>query len=448
MFTNRDLFKIILPMILQNIMSIAVSTADSMMVASAGEAAVSGVSLVGSVDTMLVLLFSSLVSGGAVTVSHALGSGDKRYARNCAKQLFYISLIFAVLSTVIAQAFRVPLIDGLYGNAETAVRNNAKIYMAIITLSFPFLAINETGAAVLRVMGNTLTTMTLSLIANVINIIGNAIFIYGCGMGVAGAALATVISRVFWAITLTVILHSKKRDIYYDKLYSYKPDLNVIKKILRIGIPHGIESSMFQFGRLLMQVLVSGMGTAAIAANSVANTLANYHYMPAGAIQNASVTVVGRCYGAKDHDAAKKMSRKLLLWAYVCMWVLSIVLFIFARPIIGIYNLSDKGTKIAVSLTIFHSVAVSVLRPLAFSLPSFFKAAGDVKLSMTVSTVSMWVVRIGAAFILASDSLTLFGITVPCLGLGIIGVWVAMVGDWLTRAIFFTPYYIKNKWLK
>ncbi len=448
MFSKRDIIKLIIPMIIQNILTIAVSTADSMMVSSAGEAAVSGVSLVGSVDTLLVLLFSSLVAGGAVTVSHALGSGDREYTKSSAKQLFYIATIIALIVGITAFFIRKPLLSALYSDAEQAVIDNAIAYMGIMVLSFPLLAINETGASLLRVTGNTTIPMYLSFGTNVINIIGNAILIYGCGMGVRGAAIATVIARGVYSVVITFVLHSKKREVHYEKLWQYKPHLPTIKKILRIGIPHGVENSMFQVGRLVTQVLISGMGTSAIAANSVANTLANYHYMPAGAIQNACVTVVGRCYGAKEFGQAKKYAKTLLWWTYLCMWAISLILLIFVKPITNIYNLTDEGKKIAIMLTLFHSLCVSTVRPLAFTLPSVFKASGDVKLTMFVSTFSMWAVRVGAAYFLSLDEVVILGLTIPGLNLGILGVWVAMLGDWVVRALFYTPYFIKNKWLK
>ena len=450
MFTKRDILKIIIPMIIQNILTIAVGTADSMMVASAGEEAVSGVSLVGSVDSLLVLLFSSLVTGGAITVSHALGSGDKKYSRDCAKQLLYISTSIATVVAVVAIIFRTPLINSLYSDAAVGVRASGIKYMGIIAISFPLLAITESGTALLRVTGNTTISMYLSLATNVINIIGNAIFIFGFGMGVQGAALSTVIARGVYAVIITIILHNNQREVYYEKLHLYKPDARVIKKILRIGVPHGVESSMFQFGKLVTQVLISGMGTSAIAANSVSNTLANYHYMPANAIQNASVTVVGRCYGARELEQAKKYASLLLRWAYICMWAISLLLVVLVKPIAGVYQLSAKATTLTISLTLFHCLSVSTVRPLAFSLPSVFKAAGNVKLTMIVSTVSMWVVRVGAAYVFSLDTVTVkaLGISFPGLGLGIFGVWAAMLADWVVRAIFYTPYFIKNKWLK
>lgn len=448
MFSKRDILKLIIPMIIQNILTIMVGTFDSIMVSSAGEAAVSGVSLVGTVDTLLIYLFSSLVAGGAVTVSHALGSGDREYTKNSAKQLFYIATSIALIVGVTAFFVRRPLLCSVYANAEKEVIDNAIAYMGIMVLSFPMLAINETGASLLRVAGNTTVAMYLSFATNVINIIGNAILIYGCDMGVRGAAIATVIARGSYSVVITAILHKKTYEVHYERMWEYRPHLPTIKKILKIGIPHGVENSMFQVGRLITQVLISGMGTTAIAANSVANTLANYHYMPANALQSVSVTVVGRCYGAKEFEQAKKYARLLLWWAYLAMWAISLLLVIFVKPIANIYNLTPDGRKMAIMLTLFHCACVSTVRPLAFSLPSIFKASGDVKFSMFVSTFSMWAVRVGTAFILCLESVSVLGITIYGLNLGIIGVWVAMLGDWCVRALFYTPYFIKNMWLK
>lgn len=448
LFSRRDLFKLILPMILQQVLAITVSTMDSVMVASAGEAAVSGVSLVGTLDALLVIAFSSLVTGGTVAVSHALGAGDKQFSRECAKQLIFVSAGIALLITLTVGVFRQPILTALYGSAEISVLENANRYLGIMVLSFPFLAIYSSGIAIYRTMGNTVTGLWLSLVENVLNIAGNALFIYGMQMGAAGAAAATLISRVFCAGIIMVMLRNKKNEVYIERMLHYRPDFAVIKRILRIGVPHGIESSMFQFGRLATQMLISSMGTASIAANSVANTLANYLYLPAAATGNAVITVVGRCYGAGELKQAKKYARTLLLWTYICMWAVSAVLFVFAKPIIGIYHLSEEGARIALELTIFHCIATSLIRPLAFTLPSVFKATGDVKFSMAVSTIAMWTIRVGSAYVFALDSVNVMGITIPGFGMGIMGVWVAMVADWVLRSILFTIRFVKGTWLR
>lgn len=435
-------------MIIQQVLAITVGTVDSIMVASAGEAAVSGVSLVGTLDALLVIAFSSLVTGGTVAVSHALGTGDKEFSRECAKQLVYVSTAIAALIAVLVGLFRAPLLGALYGSAEASVLDSANGYLRIVVWSFPFLAAYSAGDAIFRTMGDTVTGMWLSLAANILNVIGNAVFIYGLKMGAAGAAAATFLSRAVCAVSIMLLLRNRKRDVYIERMFHYRPDMPIIRRMLRIGVPHGIESSMFQFGRLATQVLISGMGTAAIAANSVANTIANYLYLPAGAISNAAITVVGRCYGAQENGQAKKYARTLLRWTYFCMWAVSAILFVFAKPIVGIYHLSAEGTKIALELTVFHCIATSLIRPLAFTLPSVFKATGDAKYSMMVSTIAMWTIRVGSAYILSLETVEVLGLTIPGFGMGIMGVWVAMVADWVLRAVLYTIRFVKGTWLR
>lgn len=448
LFSKRDLFRMVLPMMLQQVLAITVGTVDSIMVASAGEAAVAGVALVGMLDSLLIITFSSLVTGGAVTVSHALGAGDRRLARECAKQLVYITCLIALAVAAAAGLFRRPLLNLLYGGAAEDVMANANSYFGIVVLSFPFLALYSSGAAVFRTMGDTLTDLRLSLLANAINVAGNALFIYGMKMGAAGAALATLIARAVVSVAVIWMLHNQSRDIWLEKMLHYRPDGSIIRKMLRIGVPHGIESSMFQFGRLATQVLISGMGTAAIAANSVALTLASYLYMPSSAIGNAVITVVGRSYGAGEIQQSKQYALLLLFWEYLCMWIMSLFLLLLGRPIIGVYHLSAEGMRIAMQLTVFHCICVSLLRPLGFNLPCVFKSTGDTRYTLVVSTLSMWIVRVGCSYVFALDAVHLFGLTFPGLGMGIMGVWVAMAGDWVVRAVLYTVRFLRGTWLK
>ena len=448
LFSKRDLFRLVLPMMLQQVLTITVGTVDSMMVASAGEAAVSGVSLVGTLDVLLVLVFTSLVTGGTVTVAHALGGGDKPLARECSKQVIYLSCGIALLVAAVTFAFRRPLLYLLYGGAEADVLQSAENYLAFMSVSFPFLALNSCGDSIFRTMGNTITGLCLSVVTNLLNVIGNAVFIYVFQMGAAGAALATLIARAVCSVIVIWMLHNRKRDVYLEKMLHYRPDWTVIRKILRIGVPHGVESSMFQFGRLATQVLISGMGTAAIAANAVANTLANYLYLPSSAIANAAITVVGRCYGAGDNGQAKKYARTLLLWEYICMWVLTVLLIGLGNPIIGLYNLSSEGARIAMELTVFHAIASSLIRPLAFLFPAVFKAVGDTRYTMIVSPLSMWIVRVGFSYVFALETVQMFGLSFPGFGMGIMGVWVAMIGDWVVRTVLYTLRFVRDTWLK
>ena len=448
LFSRKDLFKIILPLMAQQALAVMVGLVDSMMVSSAGEAAVSGVSLVGTLDLLLIYVFSSLATGGAVVVSQALGRKDGEMTRASAKQLLYVVTgVAAVVATVVLIA-RVPLLHALFGDVEADVMANAQSYFFFMALSFPFLGLYDAGAAVFRAMGNSMISMTTSLAMNAINVAGNAILIYGFEMGAAGAAIATLFSRLTGAVLMTVLLHNKKNPIYVEKLLHYRPNLHIIRQILRIGVPNGIENSMFQFGKLLTQSLISSLGTATIAANAVASTLASFQYMPGGAVGLASVAVVGRCMGAEEKEQAKKYSRILLGIAYVSLWIVVLVMSFLAKPIIGIYDLSEESSRQALQLILYHGVCAALIWPIAFTLPQAFRAASDVRFTLVVSVFSMWLFRVALSYLLAPESTVVFGVTIPGLGMGAMGVWVAMTIDWVFRMALFLHRWLSGRWLK
>ena len=379
LFSNKELFHLILPLILQQVLAVTIGMVDTLMVSSAGEAAVSGVSLVNSLDTLLVIAFGALVSGGAVVVAQFLGQKNRESAISSAKQLLYSSAAVALAITVIGILLHKFLLNLLFGDVEPDVMQNAKDYFIWVALSFPFLAINNAGGAIYRVMGNSMMSMLISVMMNILNVGGNAALIYGFGMGAAGAAISTLFSRIIGTVVTLALLRNRKNTVYVDKYLDYRPDFRIIKEILRIGVPNGIENSMFHFGKLLTQSLISSMGTAAIAANAVAATLANYQYMPGTAMSNTMITVVGRCVGAEEKEQAKRYSRILVSATYVCLWVVVIITFFIAKPVIRMYDLSPEGSDIAYSLIIYHAICAALIWPAAFTLPSALRAASDVR---------------------------------------------------------------------
>ncbi|MBQ2716163.1 MAG: polysaccharide biosynthesis C-terminal domain-containing protein, partial [Clostridia bacterium] len=307
---------------------------------------------------------------------------------------------------------------------------------------------NNAGGALYRVMGNSTMSMLISLGMNIINVIGNAILIYGYGMGSAGAAISTLVSRIIGTVITLYLLRNRKNTVYVDNYLDYRPDLPIIKEILRIGVPNGIESSMFQFGKLMTQSLISSMGTASIAANAVAATLANYQYMPGTAFTNTMVTVVGRCVGAEEKEQAKRYSRILISATYICLWAIVALTFFIAKPVIGFYELSAEGADIAYQLIIYHAICAAVIWPTAFTLPSAFRAASDVKFPLIVSMFSMWTFRVALSYVFSLDAVNVFGLfSFAGFGMGPLGVWVAMTVDWVFRAILFAWRYFSGKWL-
>ena len=448
LFTRREIAKIVLPLFLQNLLAIAIGMIDSMMVSNKGESAFAGVSLVGSLDTVLITLFSSLTAGGSVVLAQAMGRKDRDHACEAAKQMLYVTTAVAAAISAIVLLLRAPLLRLLFGDVEQDVMQSAMAYFLFIALSFPFLAIEYSVGATLRAQGDSMTSLKVSMLMNVLNIGGNALLIYVIDLGAAGAAIATLFSRVTGAIIKIFIVRSAKRYIYVKRLLRYKPNGAIIRSILRIGVPNGIENSMFQFGRLMTSSLVSSLGTVAIAANAAALSLANLQYTTGGAIQSTMVPVVGRCIGAGDEKQAKHYAWTLLGIAYGALAVVIGAMCLFVKPLLGLYGLSGETSALARQLLLYHGVISVVIWPVAFCLPPAFRAAGDVRFSMVVSTFSMWAFRVALGYVLAPTTVSLFGrFTFPGVGMGVMGVWVAMTVDWVFRTVFFFTRFISGRWI-
>lgn len=437
LFSRKDLFTIIAPLMVEQLLSITIGMLDTVMVASAGQAAVSGVSLVDSLNLLLIYIFSALATGGAVISSQFLGAKNFIAARKSAKQLIYSVFSVSFVIMLIAVIFRVPLLRLIFGEINADIMENAKIYFLFTAISYPFLALYNAGAALFRSMGNSKISMRASLLMNGINVAGNAILIFIFKMGAAGAAIATLFSRIIGAFLMLILLHDKHNTIYIEKIFSYKPDFTIIKNILKIGIPNGLENSMFQFGKVLTQSLIASFGAVAIGANAAAGSLSSIQYVCGTAISLSMVAIVGRCIGAGELKQAKKYTITLLSIAYTAIFLVALFSTIFINNLVGLYNLDAASSKQAVELMIYHGICVCTIWPSAFTLPNAFRAASDVKYPLLISMISMWVFRVGFSFVLGKF-----------MGLGVMGVWIAMTIDWLFRAVLFIIRFIRGKWME
>ena len=426
MFSNKDLRKLIIPLVIEQLLAVTIGMADTVMVSSCGEAAVSGISLVDSINFLLITLFSSLATGGAVIASQYIGRGDHKSASLAAKQLFYASLALSAVLGVIAVFFRKPVLNMVFGSIEADVMAHAQIYFLLSAISYPFLAVYNAGAALFRSMGDSRTTMLISILMNTINIVGNAILIYGFQMAAAGAATASLVSRAVGAIIITVLLLNPRRIIFYDKLHKPEIHLSMLKSILQIGVPNGLENSIFQIGKILVASIVSGFGTISITANAVAGNLASLQVIPGMALGMAMITVVGQCIGAKDYEAVKKYTKKLMLITYGVVWAMTLLMLLFSKQILSFYSLSEETTTMTMEVFIVHGICAVIVWPLAFALPNALRAANDVRFTMIVSLLSMWIFRIGFSYVLAIY-----------FNMGILGTWIAMCIDWFCRGACF-----------
>lgn len=435
MFSNKSLRNLILPLIIEQMLAVAIGIADTAMVSSVGESAVSGVSLVDSINFLLIMIFSSIATGGAVVASQYIGKGEKWNANIVAKQLEISVLFLSIIISAAAILFRDVALQVIFQDIAPDVMENARIYFFISALSYPFLAVYNAGAALFRSMGDSKTSMIISVGMNLINVAGNAITIYGFKLGVTGAASATLFSRIVGAVVITILLTNPTRVIHIDQIWKWEFKPKVIKNIMKLGIPNGIENSIFQIGKILTMSIVSGFGTASITANAVAGNLASLQIIPASAIGMAMLTVVGQCIGARDFEGAKQYTKKLIKLSYIATWIITVIMLLSHRALINLYTLSGETADIMMELFIIHAISAVVIWPLSFGLPNALRAASDVKYTMIASLVSMWVFRIGLSYVLV------FGI-----GFGVFGIWIAMIVDWVFRSILFMGRFIRGKW--
>ena len=343
--------------------------------------------------------------------------------------------ISAVGVTAIVYLCKSFILHGVFGKIEADVMEHANTYLLIVTASIPFIALYNGGAAIFRAMGDSKIPMIVSMIMNVINVSGNAILIYGFHCGTEGVAIPTLVSRAVAAILITILLCNSKRVLHLEKTFRYRFDGAMVKNILKIGVPNGLENSMFQLGKILVLSLVSTFGTYAIAANAVSNAVAMFQILPGISINLAIITVISRCVGARDYEQVKYYTRKLHIITYAWMIVENIIIALLIPTILKVYHLSDLTAQTTEQILLFHAVAVVTIWPLSFSLPCTLRAAGDVQYTMYMSIFSMWIFRIAFSYVLGKY-----------MGLGVFGIWVAMVIDWIFRAICFVIRYLGGKW--
>ena len=433
LFSADALRRLIIPLVIEQFLAMTIGMADTIMVTSVGEHAVSGVSLVDNISTLLINVFSALATGGAVVAAQYLGSRDEENACSAAKQLFYAIGALSAATMAVCLLFREPILRLVFGQLEDNVMKAAMTYFLLTAISYPLLAIYNAGAALFRAMGNSKVSMLASLLMNIVNIGLNAILIYGADIGVAGAGFGTLFSRLAGAVLMTWLICQHGHRIHIDHLLHFEFRGQLVKKILRIGVPNGLENGMFQIGKLLVLGLVTPLGTSATAANAIANSVAGVVNVPGNAISLSLITVVGQCMGAGDSKQAVRYTRKLMTIVYLAMGSLSVLLFFFATPVVGLFGLTPGAAVMAIQVLRWCAVFDLIFWPMSFSLPNALRASGDAKFTMIVSMCSMWIFRIGFSYLLVPQ-------------IGLLGVWVAMFIDWIVRAVVFLNRFLSGRW--
>lgn len=437
LFSRNDLVRLIIPLIVDQFLQVAVGLSDSIMVARVGEAAVSGVSLVDTVMLLIINIFTALATGGAVIAGQYLGRKDPKTGCEATAQLFNFTFLFSIFIMILGYIGQNVILYHVFGKIEPEVMKDSRTYLLIVLSSIPMIAMYNAGAAIFRAMGNSNIAMKTSLLMNSINVFGNALLIFGFHRGVEGVAIPTVVSRGVACVVILILLNNQKHELHILHPYPFRIKWNVLKKILYIGIPNGLENSMFQLGKIAVLSLVSGLGTASLAANAVGNNIANFAILPGMSFGFALLTVCAQCVGAGDFEQVKYYTKHMMRVEYLCLIASNLIVILALPFILSVYNLSDEAARYANDIILYHAACVVTIWPLSFTLPNTLRAAADVKVTMILSIISMWVFRFGFSYLLTME-----------FHMGIFGVWVAMTIDWLVRGIFFVCRYKSGRWQK
>ena len=437
LYPNRAMFLLLVPIVVEQLLNSFMGMADTMMVSNVGSEAISAVSLVDSINNLVIQMFAAMASGAAIICSQYIGHRDREGSNRAARQVLLTVLVISLSMTLLGLLLRKPLLRLIFGQIDPGVMDKAMSYFLVTILSYPFLALFNAGAAFFRAGGNSRFPMIVSVISNLLNIGGNAILIFGLDMGVTGAALSTLFSRIFCAVVVLASLRRDGQPIVVRDYFRIRPDMPLIVKILAIGIPSGIENGMFQFGKLAIQSTVSAMGTTAIAAQAMANILEMVNGIFGVGVGIGLMTMVGQALGAGRKEEARYYIVKCTKIGLVGILVSCLAVFGLAGPVTRLAGMEPESARLCLEMV----TAITIAKPLfwAFSfIPGYgMRAAGDVKFSMITSTLTMWCLRVVLCIFL-----------VKTYNMGPMAVWYGMFADWGVRGIVFTLRFRGDRWLQ
>lgn len=435
LFSNKNLKAMIISLFLEQLLVMLVGMADTLVVSYVGEAAVSGVSLVNQFNTIFIYLFTAVASGGAVIISQYIGRNEISYAGKSSSQLLMFSALFSVMIAILVLIGNKAMLQLLFGKVEDSVMQACITYLRISAYSYPALAIYNAGTAVYRSIGKTSVTMYLSVASNIINVIGNIIGVFVLDVGVAGVAWSSLIARTFSALVITILCFRKKNQVVYCVRWILQWNRYLMKRILNIAIPNGIENAIFQLVKVALSSIVALFGTYQIAANGVAQSIWSMAALAGVSMGPVFITIIGQCMGSKDVEAASYYFRKLIKITLLLSTVWNFLIFLLTPLFMKFYSLSLETKNLVIWLVLIHNVFNAVAFPFSGALSNGLRAAGDVKFTMYVSIAATIFGRLFLSYFL--------GIT---LHMGVIGIAVAMVCDWSIRAVVFIWRQRSGKW--
>ncbi len=437
LYSKEDLLKLLIPLMIENIMLSLMGTVDTIMVSNLGNAEVSGVSLVDSISKLILYMVQSIATGGTIICSQYLGFKKYDKANESARQVILCSALVGIVIMSILLWIRNPLLSLIFGSVDEAVMTASRDYFFIVILSYPFLSLYSVCSALYRSTGNSRLPMLISVFSNVLNITGNSILLFVVKMGVSGAALSTLISTIVSTVIIMCFIRRPGQTLDIGKLTKMRPDIKQMLWVLRIGIPTGIENSMFQLGKLFVQSTVSTLGTVAIASNAIVSSLELVSSMPSMGISIGIITVAGTCIGAGRLDEAKYFIKKFTLWSGILLLFTTWLIFALTKPVSLLAGLQGEAYDMTFNVMLMITIVKPIFWPLAFVPSNGMRAAGDGPFSMITASLSMWIARVGLSLILCRF-----------FGFGLYGIWIGYELDWLVRSVINTLRFRSGKWTK
>ncbi len=435
LFTDSMLKAMIIPLVTEQLLQMVVGLADTMMVSYAGEAVVAGVGLDTMIYTIFIYLFTAISAGGSVVVAQYLGSKNRENSNLSASQIFHLTGVISLICMALMLLFGSSLLELMYPTTEPATMEACKTYMWIVSLSFPANALYNAGAALYRTMGKTSVTMKVSLVTNLVNVVGNAIGIFVLHAGAAGVAWPTTISWYAAAIIMTALCFKDGQDVQIQWKQMLKLDVPMSKRILGVAIPNSVENTLFQAAKVVLGVLIATFGTSQIAANSTGQTFWSLAACMGSAMNTIFITVIGRCVGAGDEEAAEWYMKKLTRLSLVLASIWNILIMALTPVLLPLYDLSSETKHLILIIVAIHNLFSATVQPFAMPLSSGLRAAGDVKFTMWASIFCTVICRTFLSFLLAK-----------WLGMGVIGIALAMALDWCIKAVLDIWRFRSGKW--
>ena len=437
MFSDAALYSLLIPIIVEQFLNALMGMADTMMISNLGSAAISAVSLTDSINTLMIQVFAALAAGGTVICSQYLGQKNIEQCNKAAKQLLLVILVLSSSIAVFCLVFRRPLLSLIFGQVSAEVMDASLIYFGITVMSYPFFALFQGGAGLYRACGDSRLPMRISIITNMMNIVGNAVLVFVIPLGVAGAALSTLLSRVIGAVWILGYLHRNKQEIVVRNYLSVRPDADMIRRVMWLSVPSGVENGMFQFGKLAIQSSVSTLGTTAIAAQAMTAILENVNGIAGCGVGIGMMTVVGQCLGAGCKDQAVYYIKKLTTWGEAVIIASCAAVYMISGPVVKLAGMEPDAAELCLKMVLLITVVKPVFWAMSF-IPAYgFRAAGDVKYTMIVSSLTMWLCRVAGSIFM-----------IRVMHLGILAVWIGMFMDWGVRGIIYRIHFVRGTWLK